>query len=185
MTHEPLEHAAGESLHAAVVLAIEVAQERLGQERDVFPALAQRRHADHDRAEALEEVGSKAPRCRLDHEIAIRRRDDAHVHAARVLAEDSLELAIAQHAQEPNLHRWRRLVDTIQEQRSPVRRLQPPAAGARAACSLLHPEQVLLDEFHAIGYARFLRVLIGFLELIDQRVHIMGLIRGKLPFTQP
>ena len=56
-------------------------EEVLGEERDVLAALAQRRHADGEDLEAVVEVLAEAPLGDLLLEVAVRRRDDAHVDA--------------------------------------------------------------------------------------------------------
>ena len=81
-------------------------------------------------------------------EVAVGRRDDAHVDADRLVAADALELALLQHAQQLDLGLERQLADLVEEQRAAVRQLEAALvladrAGERA---LLVAEQLALDE---------------------------------------
>jgi hypothetical protein len=55
------------------------------QERDVLPALPERRDLDREDAEAVVEVGAEAALAHLALEVPVRRRDHPHVHPALAL----------------------------------------------------------------------------------------------------
>src|SRR6185436_21086823 len=102
-------------------------QEEARQRRDVFLALAQRRQAQADDVEAMEQV--LAERARLDPllEILVRRRDDANVALHRVVAADAIELAVGEDAQQPRLQVERHVADLVEEERAAVGLLEAAA----------------------------------------------------------
>ena len=71
-----------------------------------------------------------ARRSRL--QIAVRRRDHAHVDLERPRAADALELLLLQHAQQLRLHLERQLADLVEEQRAAVGELEAADAAARS-----------------------------------------------------
>ena len=64
-------------------------------------------------------------------EVAVRRRDHAHVDANGLAAADALELALLQHAQQLDLHVQRHVADLVEEQRAAVGELEAAGRAAR------------------------------------------------------
>ena len=98
----------------------------IDQERDVFQPLAQGGHFDRDDVEPVEEVFAEPAGGDGLGEIHVGGGDDAAVGLDRVGAADALEPAVLEHAQELGLHSQRHLADFVEEQRAPLRQLEPP-----------------------------------------------------------
>ena len=94
-------------------------------------ALAQRGQANRHDVEAVEEVLAERPAGDELLQIAVGRRDEAHVDADRLDAADALELALLQHAQELHLHLDRDLADLVEEERAAVGELEAPRLARR------------------------------------------------------
>src|SRR5262245_1953313 len=77
----------------------EVLEERLGQEEDVLGALAKGRDVDLEDVQSVEEVLAELPAGDARAEIAVRRRDHAHVGAQRARPPDPLVLALLEDAE--------------------------------------------------------------------------------------
>ena len=110
----------------------------LHEQRDVFPAIAQRRQLDLNDIQPIVEILAEA--AVLDHlrQIGVGRGDDSHVHFDRLAVADALELALLQHPQQLHLQRHRHRPDFVEEQRALIRLLEPTLtradrAGERAA----------------------------------------------------
>ena len=96
----------------------------------------------------MEQILAKAAVAHAGVEILIRRGDDAHVHAYRLLPADAIELALREHAQQPRLQRRRDVADLVEEQRAAVRLLEAPLAPrlrARERAALV-AEELRLEE---------------------------------------
>ena len=95
------------------------------QHRDVFAALAQRRHVDVDDAQPVEQVLAELAGRDALGQVAVGRRDDAHVGDARgAVRADRLDFAGLEEAQQQRLHAQAHLADFVEEQRAAVRELQ-------------------------------------------------------------
>ena len=101
--------------------------------RDVVLCAAQRRDANQEDVEAVEQVA--AERVVFDHaiEIAAGRGDDADVGVARARAAEALELALLQDAQQLRLDFERQVADFVEKQRAVVGELEPPDLGGGGA----------------------------------------------------
>ncbi len=95
--------------------------------------LAERRHAHADDGEAVVEVVAEAALVDLALEVAVRRRDDAHVDALRCDVADAPDLALLERAQELRLELERELADLVEEDRAAVGRLEGAFAVAIGA----------------------------------------------------
>ena len=94
---------------------------------------------------------------RLDHrlEVAVRRRDQAHVDAQRARAAEALELLLLEHAQELRLELDRDVAHFVQEERSAVGQLEAPDAlrdRARERAALV-AEELALEQARRDGGA--------------------------------
>src|SRR6185295_487695 len=78
---EAVERLLREAVEAPVVLRGVDAQEVPGEDGNVLPLVAQRRHDDSDDVQAVEQILAKALLAHERGEVLIRRGDDAHVHA--------------------------------------------------------------------------------------------------------
>ena len=110
----------------------------LNEQRDVFPAIAQRRQLDLDDIQPIVEVLAEA--AVLDHfrQVGVGRGHHSHVHFDRLAVADALELALLEHAQQLHLQRHGHRPHFIEEQRALVRLFEPTltradGAGERAA----------------------------------------------------
>ena len=145
---QPLHVPAGDALDRLVHGGAELLHRRPDQQRDVLAALAQRRHADREDGEAVEEVPAEAPRLDLGPEVAVGGGDDPDVGVQRPRAADALELALLEDAQQLGLQLQRQLADLVEEDRRAVRHLEAARlAGHRPGVRpLLAAEQLALDQ---------------------------------------
>jgi hypothetical protein len=108
-----------------------------GQQLHVSHPLAQRWQSDRNHVHAIVELLAElSPRNGVA-EVAIRGRDEAHVHVDHRRAAHAPDLPLLQRAQQLDLKRRRQLRDLIEEQRAAVRdldqpRLRPVGSGERA-----------------------------------------------------
>src|SRR5205085_2914182 len=81
-------------------------------------------------------------------EIAVGRRDEAHVDGPRLVAADAPYCLLFEHPQELHLRRRRQLADLVEEHGAPGGRLEQPGARlARAGeRAFLVPEQLALEQ---------------------------------------
>ena len=125
-------------------------REVVDQRRDVFAALAQRRHVNVNDAQPVEQVLAELARGDALGQVAVRRRDDADVHVMRapIVRADRLDFAVLEEAQQQRLHAQAHLPDFVEEERAAVRELQLAelvAVGAGEA-ALDVAEQLGLEE---------------------------------------
>src|SRR5205809_6086338 len=130
------------------VLGIEDPQEVVGEKQHVLPALAQRRHDEHDHGEAKIEIAAESLAGRLALEIAVRGGDDAHVHLALAHATDAPDGALLDGPQQLALHGEIDVADLVEAQKSPLGRLDQTRLrflGIRERAALV-AEQLVLHE---------------------------------------
>ena len=108
-------------------------EEMAGNERDVLSALAQRRQADREDVEPVEEV--LAERSLLDEraEAAIGGRNEADVDSDGLGRSDGPHLAILDDAQERRLELEGQVADFVEEERAAVRGLHQSHLRSRGA----------------------------------------------------
>ena len=103
-----------------------------------------------DRKHRQPEVEVLAELARRDRglQVAVRRRDDAHVDVQRHRAADALEPLLLERAQDLRLQRQRQLADLVEEQRAAVRELELARLARRRAGerALLVAEQLRLEQ---------------------------------------
>src|SRR6266545_3417156 len=102
--------------------------ELVHQWSDVRSPIAKRRHLQADSLNSIVEVGSKSSGSDLLIERAQRRADEARVDVDLRGTPDAHEFAILQKAQELGLESHRHISDLVQEERSPLRRLDLAAS---------------------------------------------------------
>ena len=122
--HEHLHRLRRDAAHGLLLLAADLADEMLDEQRDVIDALAQRRQQDGDDVEPIVEVVAELPFLHHLLEVAVRRGDDAHIDMHRLLAAYAVELLLLEHAQQLDLHVLVHLRDLIEEDRAVVRELE-------------------------------------------------------------
>src|SRR6185369_11592088 len=101
--------------------------------RNVLAPIAQRRHLDRHHTQAIVEILAEAPFADGLFEVAIGRRDDAHVHALRGHPADRLEHAVLEHAQQLHLQLRAHVADLVEEDRAAVGQTEPAHARADRA----------------------------------------------------
>ena len=97
-----------------------VAQERLGDRRDVVAPGPERRHGDGEDVEPVVEILAERPPRDLALEIPVRRGDDADVDGGRVVAAEPQHLTLLEDAQEAGLQRDGDVPDLVEEDRPGV-----------------------------------------------------------------
>jgi hypothetical protein len=114
-----------------------------------------RRHGELHDGEPVVQILAEAARADLLAEIAVGRRDDADLHAARLRLTDRAHLAGLERAQERRLGVEGQLADLVEEERASVGRLEgADSVGARAGeGAALVPEQLRQDELARDGAA--------------------------------
>jgi hypothetical protein len=127
-------------------------EEEVDEDGDVLAALAQGRHVDGEDVDAVVEVVAEAPVRDHRAQVAVGRRDDAHVYLDGARAADAANLALLQRAQKLRLHRHVQLAYLVEEERPAVGYLEEPLllgvrAGERAllVAEEFGFEQVLVD----------------------------------------
>src|SRR6185436_1572727 len=90
----------------------------LGQQQHVVAALAERRDVNLYDGEPVVEVFAEARLCALALEVAVRRRDDAHVERNVLQPADAPESLLFEHAQELRLKVEFQLAYLVEEERA-------------------------------------------------------------------
>src|SRR3989441_475256 len=130
------------------VLGAIALQERADQDRDVLPALAQRRDVDRDGVDPEEQVLAQAALAQGRLGAPVRRRDEAEVHRDGFGGAHPAHGTLLEHAEELRLELRGHLRDLVEEKRAPVRLLEQAslvAGGARKGTAGV-AEQRGLDE---------------------------------------
>src|SRR5690606_10532492 len=106
------------------------------------------RHLDRDDREPEVEILAEEPVFDGALEVAVRRGDDADIHAHLLLAADPIEFPLLERAQDLHLHVERHLADLVEEERAPAREIEL-ALGRLVRTGerpLLVAEKLALDE---------------------------------------
>src|SRR5213594_4982781 len=122
------------------------AEER-GEERDVLAPLGERRDADRQHLQSVEEVLAEAALGDRVLEVEVGRRDDAHVRALRLRAAERVVLLRLQEMEELRLRGMRELADLVEEERAALRAfdLALDAPRGRRVRTRERPEELALD----------------------------------------
>ena len=142
------ERGRGEALERPAVVAAELREEVMREQRRVAVARGEARDADDDLGEAVEQI--LAETTGGDHlvEVLVRRADDADVDGDRLAPADPLDDALLEEAQQLDLEGEGDVADLVEEQRPALGELdlalgRLDRAGVRA---LLIAEQLGLEE---------------------------------------
>jgi hypothetical protein len=105
--------------------AVELFQEDLDEQRYVLDSLAQRRDLDGEDTQPIVEVATK--RFGLDHpvQIDVRRSDDPHIDNDGLFPSNTMEGAVLQHSEQPDLCRGCDGADLVEKDRSLVGDFEP------------------------------------------------------------
>jgi hypothetical protein len=103
LRREPFQRAPAEGDLAALIGLGAEREEMAGEPRDVARPLAQRRQADADQVQAVEQILAELPARHLFAEVAVGGGDDAEVDGARDRGAQHLVGAVLQHPQQLDL----------------------------------------------------------------------------------
>ena len=145
---QELERVPRDPLCLGTIAAVEAPEGVRDEQGHVVPPLPERRRADREHVQAVEEVGPEPAGADFGGEIPVRRGHDAHVHAADAALPDATQLALLKRAEEPALHGGARVADLVQEERPAVRELEESGTvGVRAGERALRvAEELALDQ---------------------------------------
>ena len=116
-----------------VVLGPVLLQEVMGEQRDVFAPVAQRRQLDLDDVQPIVEVFSELPFGHELLEVDVGRRDDAGVDLLRLDPAQPHELPFLHHPQQLGLRLYRHAADLVEEDGALVGQLEQPLLGGHGA----------------------------------------------------
>ena len=130
-------------------------QEMRDQQRDVFAPIVERRQLDVDDVQSVVKIFAEATFAHELLQIAVRRRDDAHVDLHCFGAADRAHLVLLQHAQQFDLQPHRHVADFVQHQGAALGRLEQAAVAASCAgeSAFLVAEQFGLEQVLRHGAA--------------------------------
>ena len=95
-------------------------QEVARQHGHIFLALTQGRQAQADHIEAVKQVLAKCTLLDALFQILVRRGNDAYIGLDRAVAANAIEMAIAEHAQQPGLQVKWHVANLVEKQRAAV-----------------------------------------------------------------
>ena len=133
----------------------ELAQEVIGQQRNVLAPLAQRRHVERNHVQPVEQILAKIAALDLLLQILVGGRDHAHVHLHELGRAHRLEALLVERAQHLGLRPQAHVADLVQEQRAAVGLLElADLVLVRAGeAALAVAEQLALDQLLGNGRA--------------------------------
>ena len=99
-------------------------RKKVGERRNVFLVLAQRRNIDGDHVEAVVEILAERAFFERGAQVAVGGGDQADIHFERFRAAEPLEFALLQDAQQLHLDGGRHVADFVEEQRAFVGQLE-------------------------------------------------------------
>ena len=110
----------------AAAIAPEPPQQLGGQRGDVFPALAQRRDAEHQGADAEIEITAELLLVRETAQIMRRRRDEAQIDRPILDVSEPAEALVLEHGEQLRLDERIDVADLVQEDGAAMRHLEQP-----------------------------------------------------------
>ena len=138
-------------IHGADRLAValvELRQEVLGQQRDVLPAIAQRRQLDGEHVQPVIQVLAQLARLDRLHRVDVGCGNHPHIHRLLLAAAQPPERPLLQDPQQLDLRRRHHLGDLVEKQRAAMRQLEhtrAPVVCPREG-ALLVPEDLALEQ---------------------------------------
>src|SRR5437016_8552570 len=145
---QPRERLLGDPGHRLAALTRRAPHQVIDEQRNVLAPLAQRRELERHHLQAIVEVLAEAPLLDGSRQLAVGRRDDAHVDGPPHRAAHRPYLVLLEDAQELRLERRRDVADLVQENRAAVGLREVPGCVAdRAGESAAHvPEELALEQ---------------------------------------
>jgi len=133
VAHEQIHGLARNGLFRSTGLVRVFGQEVFGQQGDVGTPAPERRNLDGDHGQPVVEIFTESSGLHLGHQVAVRGRDEPHVHGARDVGADALHDPVLQHTQQLDLDLFRQVADLVQEQAAAGCDLEAPLPGAVGA----------------------------------------------------
>ncbi len=140
--------ALGHLLGLAAITSAGLLQEVIAEQRDIVAPLAERRQAEGDDVEAIVEVLAELPLGDQFLDIPVGRGHEPDIERDQLLAADPADLSLLEHAEQVDLRLGGHLADLVEEERAPLRHLEPAGLLTKGAAEspLLVSEQLALDE---------------------------------------
>src|SRR6185369_13491715 len=131
-----------------LVAGVELGDERLYQQRQIFLALAQRRQPERKYVEPVVEILAQLALLDRGGRIDIGRGNHAHVDGLLHPSSEAAEAAFLEHAQQLDLRGRRHLADLVEEQRAAIREFEAALApiGRTGERALLVAEDFALQQ---------------------------------------
>ena len=126
--HEQGHHIGGERNLSSVRACGLPVDEKLREERDVVDPLPERRHQNRNDTEPVVEILPEPARGDLRLEVLVGGADDPHVHLEGLFTADAFEGTFLEDPEELDLHRHAEIGHLVEEDRPPVRELEPALA---------------------------------------------------------
>ena len=123
-------------------------QEELNEKRNIFQALRQGWDTNLDGTEAIEEIFAESPGKNFSAEIAIRCRDEPHVHLLDFRGADALNFAILKHAKQFGLQGERSFPNFIEKHGTAVGVLEKSRTrvGCTSKCTADVTEELAFEQ---------------------------------------
>src|SRR5580658_4953358 len=101
--------------------------EILGEQKNIFRALAKRRDMDWKDVQAVEQIQTKLPGTNCRWQIAVCSCNHTHIHWNALCASNAFELAFLKHPQQGDLRFGRHFADLVEKNRPVVRDFEAPS----------------------------------------------------------
>ena len=146
--HEHFKRILAKRLNVGAMLLVELANEMLSQQRNVFLSIAHRRQVNRKYREPVIEVFAEPPLLNRLARLLIRGGQHPHVKFKFLFAAKSSDLSVFQNAQKLRLQRKRHLPDFIQEQRAAICQFEASRTSddGSCECAFLMPEDFAFDQ---------------------------------------
>src|SRR5438132_7966471 len=137
-THEHLQRVIAKRLNIGTMLLVELTDEVLSEQRDVFFAVAQRRQVHDENRQSIEKIFAQPAFTDCGPWILICSRDNSDVEFKFLFAAEAPYFSIFKHAQKLRLKGHRHFADFIQEQRSAIGEFEAarPCSDGSRECAL-------------------------------------------------
>src|SRR5579862_2552280 len=147
-SHYGVHHFRWNGFDASVQFPGEFFYEIAHQERNIFPALAQRRNPEWKNIQPIEEVAAKLLLCHAAFQVPVRRGDQAQVDFYGPRAAQPLKLVVLQNTEKLRLQFQRDLSNFVKEQRPTIGQLEPSnlLCDGPGECALFMSKQLALQQ---------------------------------------